>query len=141
LPHIPTYLAWDAFDSYQIPYSALERKHEDAITAVGEAGCGVIVRGGVAKGEPGAGQGNADRWAAWEQAGLDELLDEGQSRTAFILRFTITHPHCHTTIVGTKDPDHLAENIKAVEAGPLADDVYEEAKRRLDAAGQVPQAV
>ncbi len=31
LPHLPRYIAWDVFDVVQIPYSALEREHEEAI--------------------------------------------------------------------------------------------------------------
>jgi hypothetical protein len=42
----------------------------------------------------------------------------------------------HTTIVGTKNPEHLAEDVKAAQSGPLPERVYAEAKRRLDAAGQ-----
>jgi len=49
----------------------------------------------------------------------------------FILRFTLSHPALSTTIVGTANPDHLASNIAAAEAGPLPADVYEEAKKRL----------
>ena len=139
-PDISTYLQWDRFDTYQIPYSALERQQEDAIAAVGRAGCGVIVRGGVARGEPGTGSGQQNQWDVWEQAKLDELLEAGESRTAFLLRFTISHPQMHTTIVGTKNPEHLAENVKAAEAGPLSARVYQEAKDRLVAAGQAPDA-
>jgi aryl-alcohol dehydrogenase-like predicted oxidoreductase len=134
-PHIGTYLSWDVFDTFQIPYSALERTHENWITKVGEAGAGVIIRGGVAKGEPGKGQGPEKKWALWEEANLDELLEDGESRTDFMLRYTLTHPHCHTTIVGTLNPDHLRRNIEVARKGPLADDVYAEAKKRLDAAG------
>jgi aryl-alcohol dehydrogenase-like predicted oxidoreductase len=47
----------------------------------------------------------------------------------------------HTTIVGTKNPAHLAENVKAAQAGPLPAEVYAEAKRRLSEAGQAPAAV
>ena len=88
-----------------------------------------------------AGLGNRDRWANWEQAGLDELRAPGESRTAFLLRFTLSHPDMHTTIVGTMNPNHLAENLRAAEAGSLLADVYAEAKRRLDAAGEKPAAV
>jgi aryl-alcohol dehydrogenase-like predicted oxidoreductase len=101
------------------------------IQAASDAGAGVIVRGGVARGEPGAGLGSADRWATWEAAGLDDLLDEGESRTAFLLRFTNAHPGMHTNIVGTRSVDHLQENIAAA-AKPLPADTYAEAKRRLD---------
>ena len=66
----------------------------------------------------------------WEQADLDDLLD-GASRSEFTLRFTLSHPHMHTTIVGTANPDHLAANVAAAARGALPDDVYAEAKSRL----------
>ena len=56
----------------------------------------------------------------------------------FILRFTYSHPDLDTTIVGTINPDHLQDNINALLKGPLARDVYQEAKRRLAEAGQGP---
>lgn len=138
-PHLATYIDWGIFDVFQIPYSALERQHENLITAAGEAGAGVIIRGGVARGEPGSGLGNQDRWAVFEKAKLDELLEDGESRTAFLLRFTLSHPHCHTTIVGTANPAHLQENVEIASKGALPADVYEEAKKRLSEAGQNPE--
>ncbi len=48
-----------------------------------------------------------------------------------ILRYTLSHPHCHTTIVGTLDPDHLAENLAACEKGPLPAELYEEVTKRV----------
>ncbi|WP_199621382.1 aldo/keto reductase [Paenibacillus alkalitolerans] len=137
LPHITKYIGLGVFDSFQIPYSALERDHESIISKAAEAGAGTIIRGGVGKGEPGVGLGNTDRWAIWNNAKLDDLLEEEESRTAFLLRFTLSHPDMHTTIVGTKNPDHLAENLKAAHRGPLPKDVYEEAKDRLLQSGQV----
>lgn len=134
-PHLETYIGWGVFDVFQIPYSALERQHEALIQKAADAGAGVIVRGGVARGEPGAGLGSQDRWAAWEKAGLDELREEGESRTQFLLRFTNTHPGMSTNIVGTRSHDHLRENVVAAARGPLPAGVYAEAKRRLDAAG------
>ena len=68
----------------------------------------------------------ANRAAAWairiggrafEKANLDDLLEPGESRTAFLLRFTLSHPHCHTTIVGTMNPAHLAENVAVAQQG------------------------
>ena len=138
-PHLATYIEWGVFDVFQIPYSALERQHENLITKAAEAGAGIIIRGGVARGEPGSGRGAQDRWAKFEKAGLDELIEEGESRTGFLLRFTLTHPHCDTTIVGTLNPAHLAENIAEANKGPLPADVYAEAKKRLDAIGESPE--
>ena len=135
LPDLPTFLEWGAFDVFQIPYSALERDHEQWITQAAQAGIGIIIRGGVGQGEPGVGTGKDERWHAFEQAQLDELCEPGESRSRFVLRFTLTHPHAHTIIVGTTDQGHLQENAEAVAKGPLPADVYEEAKRRLDAVG------
>jgi aryl-alcohol dehydrogenase-like predicted oxidoreductase len=133
-PHIESYIQSGVFDVFQIPYSALERHHEDAITQAGSAGAGTIIRGGVARGEPGVGLGDGGRWTSFEKAGLDELRAEGESRTAFLLRFTLSHPEMDTTIVGTLIPEHLQENVRIAEQGPLPADVYAEAKRRLDGA-------
>jgi aryl-alcohol dehydrogenase-like predicted oxidoreductase len=86
LPHLPVYLKWGVFETFQIPYSALERAHELVIQQVADAGCGVIVRGGVARGEPGAGLGGKDRWALFAKAKLDELCapgDDFPSRHAY----------------------------------------------------------
>ncbi len=141
LPHLPTYLSWGVFDVFQIPYSALEREHEDWITKAAEAGVGIVIRGGVAMGEPGVGKGSVDRWQRFEEAGLDGLLDEGEDRTAFLLRYTLTHPHADTIIVGTVNLDHLQQNVDAIHKGPLSADVYAEAKRRLDAIGISPAPV
>ncbi|GGD83971.1 aldo/keto reductase [Paenibacillus nasutitermitis] len=138
LPHLPAYMDTGAFDTFQIPYSALEREHENLIAKAGKGGAGIIIRGGVGQGEPGAGRGAEDRWSVWEAAKLDELLEEGESRTGFLLRFTLSHPQLSTTIVGTKNPEHLNENLRFAGKGALAPDVYEEAKRRLDQAGRKP---
>ena len=138
LPDLPTYLTWGVFDVMQIPYSALEREHEEWITRAGEAGVGIIIRGGVAQGEPGRGSGSPDRWATFEQAGLDELRETDESRSAWVLRYTLTHPHAHTIIVGTTRSNHLKENLEALHRGPLPEDVYAEAKQRLDRAAARP---
>jgi aryl-alcohol dehydrogenase-like predicted oxidoreductase len=60
------------------------------------------------------------------------------TRMEFIMRFTCTNPDLDTTIVGTVNPDHLQDNINALLKGPLSPDLYEEAKRRLAAAGSAP---
>ncbi len=135
-PYIEKFIQLGVFDTFQIPYSALQREHEEAISKAAQAGAGTIIRGGVAKGEPGrSGMPNEKTWGNWDKARLNELLQEGQSRTDFMLRFTLSHPDMHTTIVGTLNPEHLAENLKTAEAGPLPADIYVEAKLRLDEIG------
>ena len=142
LPHLPTYMEWGVFDVFQIPYSVLERDHEGWITKAAEAGIGIVVRGGVAHGEPGVGIGEmTNRWEKFDEAGLDDLRDEGESRTSFILRHTLTHPHSDTNIVGTTNPDHLGENAEAIKRGVLSPDVYAEVDRRMTEVGVVPAKV
>lgn len=137
LPHIATYIGWNAFASFQIPYSALERQHETVISDAHQAGAGVIIRGGVARGSPDEeGLGQNDRWEKWTRAKLDELRAPGESRTAFLLRFTISHPHMHTTIVGSLIPAHILDNVRVADMGALSPETYAEAKRRLDAIGE-----
>ena len=137
LPNLPGQIDMGVFDVLQIPYSALERQHEDLITKAAGVGIGNVIRGGVAKGEPGqSGVPQPDPWKTFEQAGLSELIDDGDSPTDFLLRFTLSHPGMHTTIVGTLNPDHLAQNVAAASKGPLANDVYEQAKRQLEATGE-----
>ena len=148
LPDIVDHIEMGVFDAFQIPYSALEREHEELITAAARTGAGTIIRGGVARGVPEAlpaqysrlpeemrarlEQSLEARKARWDraEARLDDVL-EGMSRMEFLLRFTLSHPDMDTTIVGTSSPDHLADNVAAAAKGPLPPDVYEDARRRL----------
>jgi len=139
LPHIWDHIAMGVFDVFQIPYSAAQREHEAAISAAAKAGAGIVIRGGTAKGGPRAGQRDEQQYLQWQQAKLDELLG-GMTQVEFILRFTISHPDMHTTIVGTANPDHLRDNLDTVRKGPLPADLYAEAKRRLADVGFIPEA-
>jgi aryl-alcohol dehydrogenase-like predicted oxidoreductase len=133
LPNITDHITMGVFDLFQIPYSALQPEHEAAIADAAKAGAGIVIRGGVARGEPSAGQGSANVWKLWQHAKMDELLED-MSATEFMLRFTITSPDMHTTIVGTLNPAHLQQNVAAVLQGPLPASIYDEARRRLAAA-------
>ena len=46
---------------------------------------------------------------------------------------TLSHEHCHTTIVGTCNPDHLQENIASAAKGPLPEDLLERVAFRVAA--------
>ena len=144
LPNIEGQIEMGVFDAFQIPYSAIEREHEEVISQAAAAGAGTIIRGGVARGVPVAGEEAIDRLPEgfrdvfrarrerFDKAELEDLLD-GMSTMEFMLRFTISHPDMGMTIVGTANPDHLAANLAAAAKGPLPADQYEEAKRRLSA--------
>ena len=132
-PDLLTFAETRAFDTFQVPYSALERTHEQMLDKVADYGAGVIIRGGVAQGR----RGSDERWAKWDRARLDEIA-EGMNRYEFVLRFTLTHPACHTTIVGTSNLDHLRANLAASETGPLSSGVYRRVKERLAQIGEEP---
>ena len=130
LPHITTFIEWGVFDTFQIPYSCLEPEHHDAISAAGEAGAGVIIRGGIGKGGPEAEQLNRVNMDMWKKAKLDEFCSD-MKPAELILRYTLSHPYYQTSIVGTLNPDHLAENLAVIQKGPLPPDVYDEIKQRV----------
>jgi aryl-alcohol dehydrogenase-like predicted oxidoreductase len=141
LPNLPDHIAMGVFDVFQIPYSAVQREHEDLITAAAAAGAGTLIRGGAARGAPaedkawqqgpiGLAEGEGQR--RWESSGVDDLLAD-MTRLEFVLRFTLSHPALSTTIVGTSSADHLRSNLAVAEKGPLPPDLYEETKRRLKA--------
>jgi aryl-alcohol dehydrogenase-like predicted oxidoreductase len=141
LPNLPDHIEMGVFDVFQIPYSALQRDHEELISRAADTGAGVLVRGGAARGTAAEdkewsvqpiGLGEAVARDRWETADLDPLLD-GMSRHEFILRFTLSHPALSSTIVGTSNPAHLRSNIEIAERGPLPDDLCAEARRRLSA--------
>jgi len=140
-PNLPDHIAMGVFDVFQIPYSGLQREHEDLITAAAQAGAGTLIRGGAARGAPAAdkdwrrgplGLAEGEGQRRWESAGLADLLD-GMAPMEFTLRFTLSHPGLSSTIVGTSSLDHLAGNLAVAQQGPLPADVYAEARRRLQA--------
>ena len=131
-PSIETFIKRGDFDEYQIPYSGVDRDHEQIISDASASGAGTVIRGGVQQGEPGPNsRGRPDKWEQFESAQLDDLMDNGESRTGFLLRYTMTHPDIDTIIVGTKNSEHLMDNIQMFQRGPLPKDIYIEAKARL----------
>ncbi len=87
LPNLPDHIAMNVFDVFQIPYSAVQRDHEDLITEAADAGAGTFIRGGAARGaaseeknwrvgpltqQPGVGQRN------WETSGVQDAAGRGR---------------------------------------------------------------
>ena len=137
LPNLDEQIDMGVFDVFQVPYSLLQREHEDVIARASAAGAGILIRGGVARGTPTDWDNRSYYMVstaalrdAWEQARLDDLLD-GMTRMEFTLRFTLAHADLDTTIVGTANLSHLHDNLTTARRGPLPDDVVREVKRRL----------
>lgn len=133
LPPLPGLIELGVFDTFQIPFSCLAPEHEPWIRQAAESGAGIIIRGGIAQGGPDAQIQRPALNEVWEQAGLNECLPESMTRAELILRYTISHPHCHCVIVGTGNPAHLAANCAAVQAGPLPPALVQEIKQRVAA--------
>ena len=140
LPNLPDHIKMGVFDVFQIPYSAVQREHEELISAAVDAGAGTLIRGGAARGAPaedkawgqepiGLAEGEAQR--RWESSAIDELLGD-MSKIEFTLRFTLSHPGLSSTIVGTSKLDHLRSNLAIAEKGPLPAALYEQSKLRLE---------
>ena len=92
LPHLEKHLATGAYDVFQIPYSALEPDHHDIITKISEAGGGTIIRGGVAKGEPG--QAPEPRAASTAAAENDGTPLKRPTWTIFARKASLAPPSC-----------------------------------------------
>lgn len=131
LPHLPALIDLGVFDTFQIPYSCLAPQHHELIRQAAATGAGIILRGGIAQGGPDAEIQRPALNDVWHKARLDEVLPRGMSRAELILRFTLSHPDCHTTIVGTCNPDHLQENRQAALRGPLPAELFDEVTTRV----------
>ena len=121
-PYVEEFLEMGVFDTFQLPYSALEPESEGVLSRVAQRGAGTIIRGGVAQGAPvvqiSDKQPFAEKKARWENAGLSALAPQ-LDPMELMLRFTLSHPSAHTVIVGTKNLGHLQANLRAAEKGPL----------------------
>lgn len=142
IPELEEHIAMGVFDVFQIPYSLVEREHEQLIHAAAESGAGVVVRGGVARGVIVKDESIIDEYPEFLRAGfrarrrqwleteVADLLDD-MTPMEFMLRFTLTNPDMSTTIVGTANPEHLRANVDAASNGPLPAEIYDEACRRF----------
>ena len=131
LPDLPAMIELGVFDTFQIPYSCLEPRHSSWIDRAAETGAGIIIRGGIAQGGPDAEIQRPILNDVWTRAKLDEVLPKGMLKAELVLRYTLTNPHCHTTIVGTCNPLHLSQNIDAANNGPLPQDLFDEITHRV----------
>lgn len=144
LPLLAEFVDADYFTVIQVPYSALQRKNEDVISALRRTGKAIVARGVTGRGAP------AKNWATrpigtaagevqelWQRAELDELL-EGMSRIEFMIRFALSNDNIDVGLVATTDDAHLAADIAYATKGPLDTELFQTACRRLTDAGGGP---
>jgi len=134
LPNLPAFLDLNVFDTFQIPYSCIAPEHEPWLARVATTGAGIIIRGATAQGGPEAVVRRPTINQIWELARLSDLLPEGMKPAELILRYTLTHPDCHTAIVGTCNEQHLLDNVAAANTGPLPELLYDEITRQITSA-------
>ncbi|SVD56225.1 uncharacterized protein METZ01_LOCUS409079, partial [marine metagenome] len=131
-PDFKKFVEWNSFDIFQIPYSALQMENEDTMNTAANSGAGIIINGAVALGEPDIGKGSKLVWDNFEKYNLHEFLDTNETKTSFMLRFTLSNKNAHTAIVGTTNPEHLNMNIESVLKGPLDISLYNQVRKRID---------
>ena len=131
LPQLPDLIKLGVFDTFQVPFSCLAPEHDAILREAAVLGAGLIIRGGIAHGGPDAEIQRPQLNDVWNQAFLDEVLPSDMSRAELILRYTLSMPYCDTTIVGTCDSEHLRENVRACQAGPLPQALQTEIERRV----------
>ncbi len=128
---LPRFSKWEDIEMAQVVYGGLTRISENMIQKVHkEDNLGVVVRGVVKSYLP-------VYEAHYEASRISELFEEGESKNDFLIRYALSHPAVSSLIIGTKNVNHLLEDIKAMKKGKLSDEIYEEAKRRLNFAGVV----
>lgn len=117
---------WKDIEVIQLVYGALTRLAENSIQkAYDTNGTGMIARGILKEYD--------DRYdARFDASKLYELFEEGETRNEFLMRYALTHPALASVVVGTKNINHLIENVKTASKGRLSPEVYAEAKRRLN---------
>ncbi len=124
LQYGPEMAQWGVFDTIQVVFGGLTPQTAPDIVRYNEQGLGVIVRGVLKR-----------YYASYEDrirvAQLDELFDGGEDVNGFLVRYALTQPGVGTAIIGSENPDHIVANIRAAERGPLAPEVFAEAKKRL----------
>ena len=126
-----TFASWEDIEMIQVVYGGMTRLSENVIQkAHDDYGTGIVARGLLK-------QYDATYEARWKASGLQELLEDGETRTDFLIRYVLTHPAITAGVCGTRGTEHLVQNIRAAERGPLSKEIYEEAKRRLNYAGVV----
>lgn len=104
-----------------------QRVIDGALARSHQKGLGVIAKRPVANApwqfdECPKGQYTEEYWWRWKTMDLDP---HGINWQEFALRFAAFTPSVHSCIVGTRDPEHLAQNARIVEKGPLPVELYD----------------
>lgn len=119
------HLEMDVFDVVQLPWSPLQREHEDHLRLLADRDVGVIVRGALAKGAPVRGMRATDPLArVLTHPVVRDALSSAEP-TELLVRAALSNPAVGSAIVGTANADHLGRNVRSASSGPLPQAVIE----------------
>lgn len=125
-------------------YSLLWREAEtEVLPAAIEQGMGIVVGSPLQQGSLASRCDDEIETARWmspprrdQYRALYAFLDELDMPVAeCAIRFVISNPHIHTTLMGARSPEEVELNVASIEKGPLPDDVI---KRLDEIAAMVP---
>jgi aryl-alcohol dehydrogenase-like predicted oxidoreductase len=126
------------FDTLQTSFNLVDqRAHTRLFPQAQEAGMGIIVKRPIANGAWGADSspsGYAEQYFRRAQAmqEMGPLPDAPEDRILLALGFTLYHDAVDTAIVGTRNPQHMASNLRMVaEDLPISAQTVEELRRRF----------
>lgn len=128
----------NVFDSLQTSVSIADQTPIDTnIPLAVERGLGVIAKRPIANAvwrhaEKPDDSYHHDYWDRIQQLKFEFLDKSLEEATATALRFTLSIPGISTMIVGTTKPNRWQENARYVAEGELADEEFEEIRRRWD---------
>jgi Predicted oxidoreductases (related to aryl-alcohol dehydrogenases) len=124
--YAPVFAQYECLDMMQIVYSGMARGPENILEGIAKKGKGIVARSALNRFKP------QDYDALWESARMNQLLESGDTRSDFLLRFAMSHPYITTCLIGSKNEEHIKANIAAARRGALPDRLYQEAKYRLE---------
>lgn len=117
-------VASDAFDVIETTFNILDQANADAIAQAASRNLGVIIKRPIANAVPGRtepppSEYAAQYWPRWQAIGLTDDDVDHLPWTEAALRFTAFWPGVTCALVGSSNPDHMADNARTVMAGPL----------------------
>jgi aryl-alcohol dehydrogenase-like predicted oxidoreductase len=128
---IQEFAGWTDMEVIQLVYGGMTRLSEAAIQkAYDDFGTAIVARGAL--------KGYDNTYPErYEKSGIRSLCADGEGKHGFLLRYALSHPGLSNVLVGTKSIAHLQDNVAAAQKGILPEDIYTEAKRRLNYVGIV----
>ncbi len=78
-----------------------------------------------------------DAYEVWDlvSGSPHSFHEDGHSRIALMLRYTIRNPQADTVVIGTLSLEDMVEDVRAIKRGTLPPDTLPEANRRLEPLG------